>query len=218
MKNKKNILKHQEKIMNKIGAASKKVWNWIKMWNANILIGINIVVILIMIHALIMTKQQFVILNQGYLDIQLDLSGACVQTKNIFVQETRAPIDEDLCDEIEITISFINGGKFPIRWNVNKYGISMLGFTTNIENQENGIVYPYIGGLSPWKFSKRISFQKPIPYKIIKNTIINGNIEIEYISINVSNPVKYIERSFMIKNIGGRFQPIWLSPIKDRIE
>jgi len=126
MKNEKNILKHQEKLMNKIRAASKKVWNWIKTWNANILIGINIVVILIMIHALIMTKQQFVILNQGYLDIQLDLSAACVQTKNVIVQETRAPIDEDLCDEIEITISFINGGKFPIRWNVNKYGISML--------------------------------------------------------------------------------------------
>ena len=53
--------------------------------------------------------------------------------------------------------------------------------------------------------------------RLIKKSIIKGDIEISYYSKVIPDSISHIDRSFEIKYIDGKFVTLWIFPFRDKI-
>ncbi len=147
-------------------------------------------------------EEQFKILNQGYLDMDLPIPTFHTDNigdNNIVVDNLNDTIIR--IDGIRVEINLENAGNIPLKYKTNKFKMTIDGNTKQFDSDTlytTGILFPNKAKSHKSSYYYFEPRGKSLLLKDIKKMIIIVEIGIEYYSANEFDKIKYLDRQFQI--------------------
>lgn len=162
-----------------------------------------------------LSKRQFNILNQGYLDVEphMDFARDDIQAPIQLGPDTIFKPEAEF-QALNFYVVLRNVGNLPVKYKVMTYAIFINGqrYNEDFTDKDNviGLIYPKQQATFQMKAVYFNKLQhKPIRFKDIKRLNINNALRIQYNSSNDSGNMKEINRTFNWNIFGNRTVLSW---------